>query len=180
MKIILNDVLTLMTKHDLRTPSNLLLLMKTLGTYEDVARRLDPDFEIFSQVQPYVRKLMLRRVDLGKLTYDGLKTLRDSLSLARVLPREIELLLRKVKRGRFAIELQDRGLQNLMLEIDRASNRIAFSLIIAALIVGSSLILKLGIGPNFYGFPLIGLLGYLFAGILGGWLVIAILRSGRL
>lgn len=180
MKTILTDVFEIMSKHEMRTPSNLLLLMKTIGTYEDLARKLNPEFEIFSLAKPYVRRLMLRRLNVNKMVYDGVKTLRDLYDLLKVAPREFELLLRKIKRGRFAIELQDRGLQNLMLEIDRSSNRIAFSLIIAALIVGSSLILSLKAGPFFWGYPLFGLIGYLFAGILGVWLVIAILRSGRL
>ncbi|MFQ5707013.1 MAG: ABC1 kinase family protein [bacterium] len=180
MQSIIADVFDLVTKHELRTPSNLMLLMKSMGTYEDLARKLDPDFEILPLAKPYVRKLMWQRLNFNKLAYEGLKTLRDLYNLFKVLPREIELLLRRLKRGQFTIELQDRGMQNLMLEIDRSSNRIAFSLIIAALIVGSSLILKQNVGPMLFGYPLFGVLGYLFAGILGIWLVIAILRSGRL
>ncbi|MFQ5771502.1 MAG: ABC1 kinase family protein, partial [bacterium] len=180
MQGIIADVFDVVTKHQLRTPSNLLLLMKTMGTYEDLARKLDPEFEIISLAKPYVHKLILRRLNFNKITYEGIKTLRDLYDLLKVLPRELELLLKKIRRGQFSIELQHRGLQNLMLEIDRASNRIAFSLIIAALIVGSSLILNLKTGPLFLGYPLFGMLGYIFAGILGIWLVIAILRSGRL
>lgn len=180
MQTITADVFDIVTKHQLRTPSNLLLLMKAMGTYEDLGRKLDPDFELLPLARPYVRKLMLRRLSINKITYEGIKALRDLYDLLKILPRELELLLRKIKRGQFAIELQDRGLQNLMLEIDRASNRIAFSLIIAALIIGSSLILNLGKGPQILGYPLFGILGYLFAGLLGVWLVIAILRSGRL
>lgn len=179
-RAIMADVFDVMTTHQLRTPSNLLLLMKSLATYEDVARKLNPDFEIVSLARPYVRKLIWRRLDLSRLAYEGFKSLRDIYELLRVGPRELELLLRKIKRGQFAIELQDRGLSNLMQEIDRSTNRIAFSLIIAALIVGSSLILTLEAGPLLWGYPLFGLLGFLFAGLLGVWLVIAILRSGRL
>ncbi|MFQ5603467.1 MAG: ABC1 kinase family protein [bacterium] len=180
MQTIIADVFDVVTRHQLRTPSNLLLLMKTMGTYEDIARKLDPDFDIMALAKPYVRKLMLRRLDVTKMAYEGIKTLRDLYDLLKVAPRELELLLKKIKRGQFGIELQDRGLQNLMLEIDRASNRITFGLIIAALIVGSSLILKMGTGPFLFGYPLFGVLGFLFAGFLGVWLVIAILRSGRL
>jgi ubiquinone biosynthesis protein len=180
MQNLVSDVFEVVTRHELRTPSNLLLLMKTLGTYEDLARKLDPEFDIFSLARPYVSKLMWRRLNINKIAYEGLKALRDLYDLLKNAPRETELLLRKIKRGQFAIELQDRGLQNLMLEVDRASNRIAFSLIIAALIVGSSLILNFQTGPQLFGFPLFGMLGFVFAGILGVWLVIAILRSGRL
>jgi ubiquinone biosynthesis protein len=53
-------------------------------------------------------------------------------------------------------------------------------LIIAAIIVGSSLIMRLETKYTLFGYPLFGILGYIFAGLLGVWLVIAILRSGRL
>jgi ubiquinone biosynthesis protein len=57
---------------------------------------------------------------------------------------------------------------------------LAFALVIAAIIVGSSLVLTLDVGIKIYGLPLFGLVGYLFAGILGAGLVISILRSGKL
>jgi ubiquinone biosynthesis protein len=66
------------------------------------------------------------------------------------------------------------------LELDRSSNRLSFALIIAAIIVGSSLIMTIDVGIKIYGIPAVGLLGYLFAGILGAGLAISILRSGRL
>ncbi len=62
--------------------------------------------------------------------------------------------------------------------MDRASNRLSFSLLIAALIVGSAYVLDKG--PEFLGYSVIGILGLCFAGILGIWLVMGILRSGRL
>ncbi len=71
-------------------------------------------------------------------------------------------------------------MQNLITDLDRSTNRISFSLIIAALVVGSSLVMQTEKGPIFFGFPLISLLGYSIAAFLGLGLAIAILRSGRL
>jgi len=85
-----------------------------------------------------------------------------------------------VSRGELSVELQHKGFEELIAELDRSSNRISFSLIIAALIIGSSLIIQLEVGPRVFGYPVLGILGFLFAGILGIWLVIAILRSGKL
>ena len=68
----------------------------------------------------------------------------------------------------------------MIADIDKSSNRLSFSLLIAALIVGSSLIMQTEKGPLLFGFPILGFLGYLIAGFLGLWLAIAILRSGRL
>ena len=86
----------------------------------------------------------------------------------------------KVKKGEMLVSLHHKGLDRLILEMDRSSNRITFGLIVASLVVGSSLVMQLERGPQVFGFPAIGLIGYLIAGLLGLWLVLAILRSGRI
>ncbi|MCK4240215.1 MAG: ubiquinone biosynthesis protein UbiB, partial [Candidatus Atribacteria bacterium] len=62
----------------------------------------------------------------------------------------------------------------------RSTNRLSYSLILAAIIIGSSLIMQTDKGPHFMGFPVIGVLGFLIAAILGLGLVIIILRSGKM
>ncbi|MBN1352175.1 hypothetical protein JXJ21_22440 [candidate division KSB1 bacterium] len=180
MKIIMDEVIDLSFRYKLRMPSNVMLLLKTLGTYEDLVFMLDPDFDFISATKPYVNNLIKQRLNPKKIGYEAIKTLRDLADLIRVFPREIELLIRKLKKGEISIELQHRRLENLIIELERSSNRIAFSLIIAAIIVGSSLIMVLEKGPILFGYPLFGILGYLFAGMLGVWLVVSILRSGKL
>jgi ubiquinone biosynthesis protein len=78
------------------------------------------------------------------------------------------------------VEFEHRGLENLITELDKDTNRIAFSVIVAAIIVGSSLIIQSDKGPHLFGYPLIGIIGYVIAGFMGLWILIAILRSGRL
>ena len=96
------------------------------------------------------------------------------------MPKDLSEVFEKIKTGRLRIEFEHKGLENLILELDRVSNRIAFSLIIAALIVGSSIVMQTNKGPLLFDFPIFGIIGYVIAGIMGLWLVIAILRSGRL
>jgi ubiquinone biosynthesis protein len=64
--------------------------------------------------------------------------------------------------------------------MDRSSNRIAFALVVSSLVIGSSLIISTKIGPSLFGVPLLGVIGFSMAGILGIWLLIAIIRSGRM
>jgi len=180
MKTIMDEASEIVNRYNLRAPSNLMLLMKAMGTYEELGRTLDPDFDLIAEAKPYIKRLLRRRLQPDRIAYESLKTMRDLYNLIKILPRETELLLRRLKRGEVSLEFQHRGLENLITELDRASNRLSFSLIIAALIVGSSLILRLNIGPFLFGYPLLGILGYLFAGLLGIWLVVAILRSGRI
>ena len=101
-------------------------------------------------------------------------------SLVKNLPRDIKEFLNRLNRNQFKIDLEHRGLDRLVTDLDRSSNRIAFAVVIGSLIVGSSLIMQTNKGPTMLGFPVLGFLGYSVAGLLGLWLAIGILRSGRL
>jgi ubiquinone biosynthesis protein len=63
---------------------------------------------------------------------------------------------------------------------DQISNRISFSIVIAALIIGSALIVISNIPPLFHGISMIGIIGFLAAAIMGIWLLVAILKKGSL
>jgi len=104
----------------------------------------------------------------------------DLIQLLKEIPGEMSDILKQVKQGKVKIGFEHRGLENFAFHINRSSNRIAFSLLISSLIIGSSLIIRTEIGPFLFGFPLLGLLGFTIAGIFGIWLLISILRSGRL
>jgi len=65
-------------------------------------------------------------------------------------------------------------------ELDRSSNRLSFAVVIAAIVIGSSIIVHAETGPHLLGYPLLGMVGFLAAAVLGIGLAIGILRSGRL
>jgi ubiquinone biosynthesis protein len=83
-------------------------------------------------------------------------------------------------RGELAIRFTHGGIEGFIRQMERSTNRLSFSIVIAALIIGSSLIFQSGLGPALFGYPLLGLIGFLIASILGVWLLIGILRSGTL
>ncbi|MBN1540695.1 AarF/ABC1/UbiB kinase family protein [candidate division KSB1 bacterium] len=180
MKQLMQEGIDLVSRHRLRIPTNLMLLAKTIGTYEDLGRQLDPEFNLLDELRPYIKKLVLRRLDPEKIGYESAKTLRDLYDLGKMVPRELELILRRMRQGRFAIELQHRGIQTFIREMDRSFNRLSLSLIIAALVVSSSLIMIQDRGALLFGYPVLGVIGYLFAAVLGVGLIITILRRGKL
>ncbi|MCI5129920.1 MAG: AarF/ABC1/UbiB kinase family protein, partial [Candidatus Electrothrix sp. AUS3] len=86
----------------------------------------------------------------------------------------------QLRRGRIRLELKHHGLRPLERALYRISNQIAFAIVLAAQIVGSSLIVLSGIKPRWHGVPIIGIAGFLIAVIMGFWLLISILRRGKL
>lgn len=85
-------------------------------------------------------------------------------------------------RGRFQVNIKHENLDHLANELDRASNRLAFSVIMAATIVGGSMLLSMQSDGKIFGLPIryLGIGGYAIASFMAVWLVIAILRSGKL
>lgn len=179
MKQVMEDALALFTRHRLRIPSNLMLLGKTLGAYEDLAEKLAPDFCVAEAVKPYVKKLIRRRWEPTRVMHEIATSLQDLYRLCTELPREVDLLVRRLSAGRMVAEVRHQGLERLIHSIEQSSNRLSFSLIIAALLVASSLMVRAGFGPSLFGMPAIGVAGYLVAGFLGTWLLVSILRSRR-
>ncbi|MFH0925169.1 MAG: 2-polyprenylphenol 6-hydroxylase [bacterium] len=167
-------------RHGVKIRPDLVLLGKAMVMIEGNIRRLDPDIDLLAIGKPFALNLLKKRIRpkrLFKLTY---KSLNEFVDLFRILPNQVKALLRKTLNGELEIEFVHVGLDNLIREMDRSSNRLAFALIISALIIGSSLIILSSKGPFFLGYPSLGILGFVSAGIMGIWLIIAIIRSGRL
>ncbi|MCE8422545.1 MAG: hypothetical protein J5U16_01265 [Candidatus Methanoperedens sp.] len=117
-----------------------------------------------------------------KATYllkEAEKTLWDFAHLVTNFPKKINHILSKAEKGMLKLELEHKGLEMLVEELDIMSNRLSFSMIIAALIVGSSLIIQTRMSPSLFGVPFLGIFGFLMAGFLGLGLLYSIIRSGK-
>jgi ubiquinone biosynthesis protein len=157
-----------------------MLLAKALIIMEGVGLQLDPDFNMVTYMRPYVNRLVLERYNPKNVAMQAGRIVQSYSSLAKSLPNDIKEFLNRINRNQFKIDLEHRGLDKLATDLDRSSNRVSFAVIIGSLIVGSSLVMQIDKGPMLFGFPVLGLLGYSIAGMLGLWLAVGILRSGRL
>jgi ubiquinone biosynthesis protein len=177
---LLTDFIEILTQHRIRFPADFVLLAKALVAMEGLGRQLDPEFNMIDYMRPYVEKLVRERLAPGNLSREVGRIVQSYGALAKNLPRDIKEFLNRLNRNQFKIDLEHRGLEKLVTDLDRSSNRIAFAVVIGALIVGSSLIMQTEKGPLMFGFPVLGFLGYSIAGVLGLWLAVGIIRSGRL
>ncbi len=159
---------------------DLMLLSKTLLVMEGIGRQLDPAFNMVVHLKPFMNRLLKEKAAPTNLGREGVRLARAYGSLVRSLPDDLKELITRVNRNKFKIDLEHRGLDRLITDLDKSSNRLSFSMLIAALIVGSSLIMQNDKGPLLFGFPALGIMGYSIAAVLGLWLAIGILRSGRL
>ena len=167
-------------KYHIKMPAELALLGKSLLTIEGIGLALDPDFNLTEIAKPYVKDIILERKSPQHLLLKLSNDLSEFYNLMFLIPKQLSKTLKKMEEGIFKLELQHRGLENLINALDKATNRLSYSLILVAIIIGSSLIIQTEKGPQFMGFPVIGVIGFLISGILGLGLVIMILRSGKM
>lgn len=173
----LMEVTSLLRSHRLSLPADLALLIKVCLTLEGLGRRLDPDFDMARQAQPFLRRAIRKEIGPRAVVRKGARAIVDASALMTSLPQELRRLLRAV-RGGAHVHIQVDELPAFGRQVSHSANRIAGSLVIAALIVGSSLTMTVKGGPNLLGLPLFGLLGFVGASIAGIWLLWSIFRSG--
>jgi ubiquinone biosynthesis protein len=176
---LLRDIMTTMARHRLRLPSDLMLLARALVTSEGVGRQLDPSFKMVETARPLVERVLRERFSPSALLERAGSVAQDAAEVVQTLPRGVLDVIEKVRSDQFQIQFVHRNLDHVVHELDRSSNRLSLAVLVAALIVGSSLIFRAGTGPAMFGYPALGLAGFLAAGLLGSWLALLILRSGR-
>jgi len=175
----LNDITALMRDNHLILPADLTLLFRTLITLEGLGQQLDPGFHMIGHVTTFVEQVVRQRYSPGALVARGHKTLRDGLEVLVDLPRDLRNLLRAARRGRVKVDLDLKRLDHFGHQLDRASNRLTMGILTASLVVGSSIIMTVEGGPQLFGLPLFGLLGFLIAFFNSLWIIFSIWRSGK-
>ncbi len=177
--LFLHDIINIFAKTRGKIPTNIMLLSKTLVIRDEISRKLDPEHNFGELTKPYVDKMLEERTKASHLIKEAEKTVLDYIRLVKTLPRRVNHILAKAEKGTLKLELEHLELETLVEEMDILSNRLSFSMIIASLIVGSSLIIQTRMQPSLFGVPFLGIFGFLIAGFLGIGLLVSIIRSGR-
>ena len=169
-----------MSRHRLKLSADLLLLIKSVTTIESVGRQLDPSFKIADHAAPFVEALIEQQHSPGALALRTADASREMLSAFRSLPGNLAEIARRARSDSLQIQFVHRNLDYFIREMDRSSNRLSFAIVIAAIVVASSVMVHAAAGPQAFGYPLLGLAGFVAAGVLGLGLAVGILKSGRL
>ncbi|MCK8815974.1 AarF/ABC1/UbiB kinase family protein [Natroniella sulfidigena] len=176
---VLNQILELSFKYKIKLPIEFILLGKSLMTVERIVTEIDPEFDILEVARPFIYKIIKERLRPKRLAQDIYSQIEDLITVLFKLPEELHTIFKLVENDNLEITLRHIGIKRLISKLDIITNRLSVSMIISALVVGSSLIMLSDRGATLLGYPIIGISGYLIAALLGIWLVVSIIRSGR-
>lgn len=178
----LNDLFGIARKHRLVIPPDLAMLGKTMLTLEGVVANLDPSFSIVQMAEPFGRQLVKQRFSGSRMQRKLLGGVADLAESLVELPSQARQLSALISSGKLKVEVGVPELKDLEHKFSRVGNRVsfsivllAFSIIMAGLIIGSSL---RGDPSLLWDFPTVEI-GSVIALLMVVWLLLSIFKSGR-
>ena len=162
-----SDLITLIVSHGLGVPPNLMMVAKALLTIEGVGLQLYPDFTLKPALERITRKAIANRLRPDRIAKDAGVVGLKYLELAKELPGDITSIARQLRSGHLTIGFRLRGLEPTRRTLDAIGNRLVFGVVLAALLISSALIVLAGLPPLWNGIPIIGIVGFGIAGLLG-------------
>ena len=176
---LLLDVTFSMRAHGLGIRPDLATMIKALITLEGVARQLYPDLDVLAEAEPYIHDIVARRYSFESIWRNLSEHLAALFTARGRFPKRLSRIVEQLEHGDLQIRFEHRNLQELQQTLENTFNRLTFGIIIAALLIGSSMIITTGISPHLFGYPAFGIVGYLVSGVLGLWLVYNIIRNRK-
>ncbi|MCK9421635.1 MAG: AarF/UbiB family protein [Bacteroidales bacterium] len=170
---IMNESVDILVRYGLRIPASIYLLVKALMAIERVAVVLNPKIDFAHEMRPYAIELMARQYNPKQIAKEVFDSLKEYYKLIKEFPSDLNEIIYKIKEGRFKTQIEVKGIEPLMEHIDSASNRVAIAIVIAALIIGASII------SQWEQIRWIGTIVFGLAGIFGFWLVIKLFRKNK-
>jgi ubiquinone biosynthesis protein len=178
---VIREAFALIYRINLRLPTRFVMLDKAIATLGSVGIELYPDFNVFEIAKPYARSLMLERFTPRRVAARSRKEGLRLAQMATEVPYQLHDILAELRDGQIEVGFVHKGLDEFMLRMNVAFNRLTVALVVTGGLIGSSLI---GIfahqGPQLIGVNILSLIGFILSGGLGVWLLWGVLRSGRL
>ena len=171
------ELLQIARRNRIKLPGNLGLFAKSLANLEGTARKFNPDINILEEVKPLLTNILEQQLIGSTPLQTALRTVLDLKSFSLKYPRQIEVLLDGLTSETLNVNLKIRDLDNLRRSLDNSANRLAFSVIIGSLIIGAAIVTA---STQSRQLTIISTVLFATASFIGLWLVIGILRSGRL
>lgn len=167
-------------RNNIGLPKEFILLVRSLVIIEGVVAKISPEIKILDVAVPFVKannkNALFKRFDADELLIRSLSFLQDSYRI----PSKLVELSDSILDGRAKVQFELRHLNRSINQLNKMANRMVFGLVVSALIVGSSLVLNSNVGPKAYDVSVIGLVGFAAAACAGFWLLISIIKSGKM
>jgi ubiquinone biosynthesis protein len=171
------EMLYIFGSNGIEVSADYALLSKAILCVEETARSLDPEFDILTVAKPFLVKLNQERWSVDSVARQTLYPMLGMLRRMQQIPEHMQRILQRIEEEDLQINFHHTGTENIEETFNASMTRLTVGIIIGSLLIGSSLIITTGVGPLLWGFPAIGIVGFLVSGLLGMYIVVSSLRK---
>ncbi len=171
------EILGVTRENKIKMPSNLGLYAKSLANLEGVARGFYPEINLLDEIRPLTGDLLRNQLIGSNLLPTVTRLALDLKRLSFQSPRQLELLLNRITAETLLWNVSIRELVPLRRSLDDSANRLSFSIVVGSLIMGAAII---STSAQTVQLTIVSNVLFAVATVLGLWLIVSILRSGRL
>jgi ubiquinone biosynthesis protein len=176
------DLMGVAFANRLKMPSNLVLVFKTIAMLEGISLQLDPDINVFSEVEPYVREALIELQSPVTQAKALFEQMRDSAEAMALLPQQLQRLLEQIEVGEGNLSMTLKGLDEPTRRVTQAANRLVLAILAVAFVLGPALLIPRiqDIWPQWQaGAGILIAAGFAVSVILTIVLLLSIWRSGQ-
>jgi ubiquinone biosynthesis protein len=173
------NVIAVANNNDLRAPAELTMIAKTLLHLDSITQKLDPDFDPQRVIRDYAEKLIGQKLAQKFNPRNFYPALLDLNQLVLDLPHRVREIVDLTAAGRLTFGIKLNQAEELLGGMHKIANRITVGVVIAALLVSSSLMMRVPTTFTLFGSPGLAVLGYLLASAAGFYLVVSTLVRDR-
>jgi ubiquinone biosynthesis protein len=166
-------------EHHIRPPTELAMLGKTLLNLDQVGRVLDPGLEPNVMLRRHAAELMERRMASSLRPANLFKAALEANELVQQMPGRLNRIMELLADNEMSVQVNAIDEAKLIAGLDKIANRITLGLLIAALILGAALLVRVDAGPTILGYPALALIFFLIAAVAGIALSIKIALTSR-
>lgn len=177
--IAIRGLTDILRRYHIRVPSTLMLMMKVIVMVMDIGTQLDPSFNFDQRVRPYLAEIAAQQRFSPETVADAVRSLTGAAEGLLAIPENVNETLKTLSEGTVTIELEDADLEAIVRVIDRTSDKVVVGLVVAAIVVGSSLILRVANLPIPGYVSTLATIGYVFAVLVGFYAIYSVLKHGR-
>ena len=169
---IFEKVRVILNKNQVILPEDIYLLVKGVGQIEGIGRHLAPSLDIMKTLEPYAKRILQERMNPKYIFEKGTKKITQVSESWLSLPEDLRNISQKILNGELKHKHEVAGFKELLKILDR----LVVAIIIASLLIASSIVVLSGIPPKINEIPVLGFLGYVISAILG---IVEIIKKGK-
>jgi ubiquinone biosynthesis protein len=166
----MNELINIMRKYHIFMPRELVLLARGIGMVEETGEKLDPNFNAVEVGKPIIKRVVKKKFSPVNFVDYVKKNVIEMEHILKNIPLTVTKTLYKLEEGEIRIKIEHEGLE-------RITNKLSTALILAALLIGSSMIMTTDNGIYLIKFPYLGVTGFVISGVLAIFLVVSIIRD---